>query len=153
MKMSKDFGQLLKKSRQKKGLTMKQLLDQLLPKLPQEVEYGESAVSKWEHGTRIPPENVVGALEEIFDLPPGNLLEAAGYHTAAAYRRVKAQPGSVVEIPLDDSAKRHGPTVVRIIHDTSKKQFFALVQEAGNERKVPVVYDPEGHRWKMASQK
>jgi len=151
--MTKDFGPLLKKSRKKNNLTMKQLLDQLLPKLSQEVEYGESAVSKWEWGTRIPPEKVVGALEEICKLPPGDLLEAAGYDTAAAYRRVTAHPESVVEITLDDVAKRHGPTVVRIIHDASKKQFFALVQEAGNERKVPVVYDPEGHRWKMAPPK
>jgi len=153
MKMSKDFGQLLKKSRQKKKLTVMQLLDQLLPKLSQEVEYGESTVSKWEGGTRTPPENVVWALEEIFDLLPGNLLEAAGYHTAAAYRRVTAQPEFFVEIPLDDAAKRHGPAVVRIIHDASKKQFFALVQEAGNERKVPLVYDPDAHRWKMLPQK
>lgn len=151
--MTKDFGQLLKKSRQKKGLTMKQVLDQLLPKLPPEFEYGESTVSKWEGGTRIPPENVVWALEEICDLPPGDLLEASGYHTAAAYRRLTAQPEPVVEIPLDDVAKRHGPAVVRIYHDASKKQFFALVQEAGNERKVPLTYDPEGHRWKMAPQK
>jgi transcriptional regulator with XRE-family HTH domain len=151
--MTKDFGQLLKKSRQKKNLTMMQLLALLLPKLSQEVEYGESTVSRWERGTRTPPENVVGALEEICELPPGDLLEAAGYQTAAAYRRLTAQPKSVVEITLDDAAKRHGPAVVRIIHDANKKQFFALVQEAGNERKVPVVYDPEEHRWKMAPQK
>lgn len=147
--MTENFGQLLKKSRQEKGLTLKQLLDQLLPKLPQECEYGESAVSKWEGGTRTPPENVVWALEEICDLPPGDLLEAADYHTAAAYRRLAARREPFVEIPLDDLAKRHGPAVARICHDASKKHFFALIQEAGNERKVPLVYDPEGHRWKM----
>lgn len=85
--MNEDFGALLKKCRDRAKLTGKRLSEKLRGAGYE--RYGAPDVSKWEHG-RIPPEAVVEELEEILSTPKGMLLKAAGYTSAAEYRRIQA---------------------------------------------------------------
>lgn len=48
--------------------------------------YKEADISRWEHGRTRPPEDVVEALEDILRAPPGLLLGAAEYYSAAEVR-------------------------------------------------------------------
>ena len=83
--MADEFGSLLRKCRTSVELTQRQLAEGL--RRARYEHYGESDISKWEHG-RIPSEDVVEELEEILSTPKGLLLRAAGYASAAEYRRM-----------------------------------------------------------------
>lgn len=85
-KMGGKFGELLRQSRNEKRLSQKQLVEEIHKQGYE--KYGVGEVSKWEHGWHKPPKDVVEVLEEdIFHLPKGLLLEAAGYLEAAECRR------------------------------------------------------------------
>jgi len=113
--MTDEFGLLLKKHREQAGLSQNQLVEGLR-RARYEDRYGESDVSKWEHG-RIPPEDVVEELEEILCAPKGLLLRAAGYRSAAEYRRM-----------LGDESKP--PPVGRHYEDvrTAIRNWLVLIQ-------------------------
>lgn len=85
--MTEEFGVLLRKYRDARKLSGKQLIKEL--RNAEYERYGVSDISKWEHG-RIPPEAIVEELEEILSTPKGLLLRAAGYHSAGEYRRTLA---------------------------------------------------------------
>lgn len=91
--MKRKFGEFLRQLRNEKRLSQKQLVEEIHKQGYE--KYGEADVSKWEHGRHTPPEDVVELLEEdIFHLPKGRLLEAAGYLQAAEYRRLSSSsPG------------------------------------------------------------
>lgn len=82
-----DFGRLLKEYREKNRLTQNQLVERLR-RGGYEDKYSDADISKWEHGRTRPPEDVVEELEEILFTPNGLLLKAAGYYSAAEYRRL-----------------------------------------------------------------
>lgn len=63
------FGQFLAECRTKKGLTQKELADQLF--------VGESAVSKWEKDRRRPDLELVTKLSEIFGITETELIKAS----------------------------------------------------------------------------
>jgi transcriptional regulator with XRE-family HTH domain len=92
-KMKGKFGELLRQLRNERRLSQKQLVEGIHKQ--GYASYRAADVSKWEHGRYTPPEAVVEVLEEdIFHLPKGLLLEAAGYLQAAEYRRVSSlSPG------------------------------------------------------------
>jgi len=92
-KMKGKFGELLRKSRNERRLSQEQLVQEIHKQGYE--KYRAADVSKWEHGLRKPPEDVVEILEEdIFHLPKGQLLEAAGYLPAAECRRLSSRsPG------------------------------------------------------------
>lgn len=85
--MTEEFGVLLRKYRDARKLSGKQLIKEF--RNARYEHYGVSDISKWEHG-RIPPEAVVEELEEILSTPKGLLLKAAGYYSAGEYRRTLA---------------------------------------------------------------
>lgn len=87
--MLQEFGILLKKCRLSAKLSQKQLIEKLR-EVGYEDRYGTSDVSKWEHSQKIPPEDIVEELEEILSTPKGLLLKAAGFTSAAGYRRFVA---------------------------------------------------------------
>jgi len=91
--MQGKFGNLLKEAREKEKMTQTELVEEIRKQGYE--KYDASAISKWEHGLHTPPEEVVELLEEdIFHLPKGLLLEAAGYRQAAEYRRLSSRsPG------------------------------------------------------------
>jgi transcriptional regulator with XRE-family HTH domain len=91
--MEGKFGDLLKKMRKERQMTQAQLVEEI-HKQGDELKYRAADVSKWEHGWYRPPEDVVEYLEDIFHLPEGHLLEAAGYLQTAEYRRLSSRsPG------------------------------------------------------------
>ena len=74
-------------------MTQTQLVEEI-HKQGDELKYRAADVSKWEHGWYRPPEDVVEYLEDIFHLPEGHLLEAAGYLQAAEHRKLLSRsPG------------------------------------------------------------
>jgi transcriptional regulator with XRE-family HTH domain len=87
--MADEFGRLLKEYRKGVKLSQKQLLLRIR-QAGYEERYSEADISKWEHGRTKPPEDVVEELEEILGIPKGSLLRAAGYRSAAEYRRLQA---------------------------------------------------------------
>jgi len=97
--MADEFGLLLKKHRKQAGLSQNQIVEGLR-RARYEDRYSESDVSKWEHG-RIPPEDVVEELEEILRTPKGLLLRAAGYRSAAEYRRLQEAEPTPSQVALD----------------------------------------------------
>jgi transcriptional regulator with XRE-family HTH domain len=97
--MADEFGLLLKKHRKQAGLSQNQIVERLR-RVHYEDRYSESDVSKWEHG-RIPPEDVVEELEEILCTPKGLLLRAAGYRSAAEYRRLQEAEPAPSQVTLD----------------------------------------------------
>lgn len=86
--MADEFGSLLKRYRKQARLSQSQVVEGLR-RAAYEDRYGVPDISKWEHG-RIPREEVAEELEEILSTPKGLLLRAAGYHSAAEYRRLQA---------------------------------------------------------------
>jgi len=79
-----EFGQQLKRLREGRFTQ-----DQLVQRLHDQgyYKYHGADVSRWEHGTRIPPADVVEALEDILlPAPDGTLLQAAGYADQAALK-------------------------------------------------------------------
>jgi len=92
-KVKREFGELLRQFRNERRLSQKQLVEEIHRQGYE--HYRAADVSKWEHGRYTPPEDVVELLEEdIFHLPKGLLLEAAGYLSAAEYRRLSSRsPG------------------------------------------------------------
>jgi transcriptional regulator with XRE-family HTH domain len=78
-----EFGGLLKRYRKERNLSQTDLLDKLDK---QGYAYTESAISKWENGKRTPSPDVVEALEDVLEAPPGWLLKAAGYRAEAEVR-------------------------------------------------------------------
>jgi len=91
--MEGKFGDLLKKTRRERQMTQTQLIEEIRKQGYE--KYTAADVSKWENGRYKPPEDVVEILEEdIFHLPKGQLLEAAGYLPAAECRRLSSRsPG------------------------------------------------------------
>ena len=87
--MAEKFGPLLRKFRKLSDLTQEGLVKELRIALEQE-SYSKSDISKWERGSKIPPEDLVNTLEEILSIPKGLLLKVAGYTHAAEYRRIQA---------------------------------------------------------------
>jgi len=77
------FHKLLKQFRKERHLTQRSLMDKLKS---QGYSYTESAISKWENGKRVPPPDVVEAIEDILESPKGWLLKAAGYRVDAQIR-------------------------------------------------------------------
>ncbi len=75
--MSYEFGSILKRHRNIKGLSQTQLLEKLRDEGHE--LYSKGTVSKWENGINTPMRDVVEDLDEILDLPKGTLLRAAGY--------------------------------------------------------------------------
>jgi len=96
--MADEFGSLLRKRRTRAELTQRQLAEGL--RRARYEHYGESDISKWEHG-RIPLEDVVEELEEILCTPKGLLLRAAGYRSAAEYRRLQEAEPAPSQVALD----------------------------------------------------
>jgi len=92
-KVKRKFGELLRQLRNERRLSQKRLVEEIHKQ--GYGKYGAADVSKWEHERYTPPEDVVELLEEdIFHLPKGLLLEAAGYLQAAEYRRLSSRsPG------------------------------------------------------------
>ena len=92
-KMKGKFGELLRQVRNERRLSQEQLVEEIHKQGYE--KYTGADVSRWEQGRRKPPEDVVELLEEdIFHLPKGLLLEAAGYLPAAEYRRLSSRsPG------------------------------------------------------------
>lgn len=89
--MEGKFGDLLKKIRKGRQMTQTQLVEEI-HKQSNPLKYRAADISKWEHGWYRPPEDVVELLEEdIFHLPKGHLLKAAGYLQAAEYRRLSSR--------------------------------------------------------------
>ncbi len=87
--MAEKFGPLLRKFRKLSDLTQEGLVKEFRIALEQE-SYSKSDISKWERGSKIPPEDLVNTLEEILSIPKGLLLKATGYTSAAEYRRIQA---------------------------------------------------------------
>jgi len=88
--MQEKFGDLLKKIRIKREMTQTRLVERIHDQ--HYTKYSAADISKWEHGWYKPPEDVVALLEEdIFHLPEGLLLEAAGYLQTAEGRRVSSR--------------------------------------------------------------
>ena len=81
LKMSKEFGELLRYYRKLKALSQAKLRDKIEAWGP---HYDKSAISKWESGIHVPPAEVVEILEDIL-LPRANglLFKAAGYRYQA----------------------------------------------------------------------
>lgn len=81
LKMSKEFGKLLRHHRKLNGLSQEKLRDKIEHWGP---DYDKSAISKWETGLHVPPAEVVEILEDIlFPRSNGLLLKAAGYRYQA----------------------------------------------------------------------
>lgn len=116
--MADEFGLLLTKHRKKAGLSQNQIVEGLR-RARYEDRYSESDVSKWEHG-RIPPEDVVEELEEILCTPKGLLLRAAGYRSAAEYRRLHEAEPVPSQVALD--------TQRQAIEHEERQRFLALLQ-------------------------
>jgi len=125
--MTEIFGPLLRKCRDNAKLTGKQLAGKL--RGANYERYGAPDVSKWEHG-RIPPEDVVEELEEILSTPKGSLLRAAGYTSAAEYRRFLAGEESV------DTEKEPSRRWQQIEHIRSLQELAISVIES-----VPELID------------
>ncbi len=82
----KDFANQLKMLRKDRGLTQKQLMEQLHKHYDE--RYSKGDISKWEHGYYRPPAEVIEILEtDILKTPPGLLLDAADYREEAELRR------------------------------------------------------------------
>lgn len=89
-KMQEKFGDLLRKIREERRMSQTELVEEIHKQGYE--RYSAADISKWEHGRCRPPEDVVEVLEEdIFHLPKGHLLEAAGYLQAAGYRRLSGR--------------------------------------------------------------
>jgi len=144
------FGEILKKLRKEHHLTQPELLARLPDRRHQ--DYDESEVSKWERGTRRPPEDVVEAFENVFSTAPGYLLEAAGYSKAAEYRRLTA-PDQIQWLRFEPLADEVGWRPVTIRINKSTGESHALLVENGTEREIPVIYDPYRGIWKRQTQK
>lgn len=74
--MSRRFGSLLRRYREDNDLTGARLVRELQAKLYTK-QYGKADISKWENGKTKPPVNVIEALEEILEVPQGQLVGAA----------------------------------------------------------------------------
>lgn len=84
--MARYFGPMLKNLRKRLDLSQQELVDEIRGKIYAR-KYHKSDISKWEHGTTKPPEEVVEYLEEILlPHPDGSLLKAAGYLESAELR-------------------------------------------------------------------
>lgn len=116
--MADEFGLLLKKYRKQAGLSQNQIVEGLR-RARYEDRYSESDVSKWEHG-RIPPEDVVEELEEILCTPKGLLLRAAGYRSAAEYRRLQEAEPTPSQVALD--------TQRQATEHEKRQRFLTLLQ-------------------------
>jgi len=113
--MADEFGSLLRKWRTSAQLTQRQLVKGL-----REVgyeHYGESDISKWEHG-RTPSEDIVEELEGILSTPKGLLLRTAGYASAAEYRRL-----------LDAESTPLQATVKESVAHEERQDFLTLLQQ------------------------
>ena len=84
--MANEFGGLLRKYRIDARLSQRAVVEKLRM-ANYEAQYREADISKWEHG-RIPREDIVEELEDMLSTPKGILLRAAGYRSAAEYRRL-----------------------------------------------------------------
>jgi len=119
--MEGKFGDLLKKTRRERQMTQAQLVEEI-HKQGDELKYRAADVSKWEHGWYRPPEDVVEYLEDIFHLPEGRLLEAAGYLQTAEYRRLSSRsPGR----------ENHKDRLLKLI-----QRFEEEIQELGLARSI-----------------
>ena len=63
------FGKILKKSRKEKGLSQKQLADQIF--------VNNSTVARWENGSRLPDAAMITRLSKTLDVDMATLLSAA----------------------------------------------------------------------------
>ena len=97
--MADEFDSLLKEHRRQARLSQRQVVEGLR-RAGYEDRYSEPDVSKWEHG-RIPREDVVEELEEILSTSKGLLLGAAGYRSAAEYRRLQEAEPTPSQVALD----------------------------------------------------
>ncbi len=125
--MADEFGVLLKKHRKKARLSQNQIVKRLR-EARYEGRYSESDVSKWEHG-RIPPEDVVEELEEILCAPKGLLLKAAGFCSAAEYRRMvegEEQERGDRQQGESESLKRQQMEHIRTLQDLARSTIDAL---------------------------
>ena len=118
--MTSGFGELLGKHRREHGLTQQALAKDLHEE--GYATYGKSAISKWENGSKKPPIEVIEALEDIFELSRGVLLQAAGYGSLTHQGEVEqkgdeqqAQDTRIVrlarqfKIEVKDLSLAHGP--------------------------------------------
>jgi len=82
--MTEKFGELLRKYREKRGLSQWELYGELAERRPRYTGLRSSSIiSRWESGTRKPPSyETILALEEILEVPDNLLLKAAGYPPA-----------------------------------------------------------------------
>ncbi len=69
--------------RRREGYTQEELASEINTRLGKEFAYGKSAVSKWETGKSKPPVEALRAMEEIFGVQPGYLMERYGYAVGA----------------------------------------------------------------------
>ena len=79
--MAEEFGEMLRKYREKRGFTQWELYGELAEQVPRYtgVRSG-SIISRWESAARKPPPyETILALEKILEVPDNLLLKAAGY--------------------------------------------------------------------------
>jgi len=81
------FGRIIKQYRESYGWTLEQLVTQIKKQPGYEDRYSKATVSKWESSNIRPPAEVVEILADIFSIPRGRLLEAAGYPYSEDYEK------------------------------------------------------------------
>jgi len=131
LKMSKEFGKLLRHHRKLNGLSQEKLRDKIEHWGP---DYDKSAISKWETGLHIPSAEVIEILEDIL-LPRANglLFKAAGY-------RYQAEDSSLL---VENIREQQSPqskklqTTVLILASNLEKIHNAPAESLG---------DPFGHK-------
>ncbi len=130
LKMSKEFGKLLRHHRKLNGLSQEKLRDKIEHWGP---DYDKSAISKWETGLHVPLAEVVEILEDIlFPRSNGLLFKAAGY-------RYQAEDSSLL---VENIREEQSP-------QSKKLQTTALILASNLEkiRNAPAesLGDPFGH--------
>jgi len=115
IKMSKEFGELLRQYRKLNGLSQSELRNRLNS---QEYNVTESTISKWESGIHIPKSEVVEVLEDIL-MPKsvGLLLKAAGYFNEA---EIRFQSSDIVRKQMSQEDERLAANLRSIIFNLRK---------------------------------
>ena len=171
--MRENFGSELKKYRELRHLTQRQLLqplwdsekcDRVDEKGQFLHKYNEPDVSKWESNTTRPPADVVDMLEKQLITPEGLLLEAAGYIAEAKLKRLKnkipesslisefIKTGGFGEpVKLAGESDNQAPHFAIVDHDpNSRTGTISKIDRDNNELEVPVILDPRGF-WREAN--
>ncbi len=98
------LGEYLRSLREAKGLSVRQLADQL--------GLESSYVSKIEHGDRVPSEAVLGSLAGVFEISPHLLMAMSGQVTRAFIEAMQRYPKAFATL-IEGLPKASEQTVVR----------------------------------------